>query len=169
MKTIDVFYQGEGLSEIAHIELEPTATFATLKGRLAEKHGVAQDAQLYLEDEEEPINEAVLLGDRATPKGLKVHVHRCRHFEVTVAFNCKTAERRFSPSATVARVKRWAAEREFGMSKEEAAEHVLQITGTYDRPAPGTHIGSLTDCRVCTLAFDLVPDERVNGAAGGVA
>ena len=34
---------------------------------------------------------------------------------------------------------------------------------------PGTHIGSLTDSKVCGLAFDLVPDERVNGAAGVVA
>lgn len=169
MKTIDLFYQGEGVGEIAHIELEPTATFATLKACLAEKHGVAQDALLFLEDEEEPIDEAALLKDRATAKGLKVHVHRCRHIEVTVTFNGMTAERRFPPSATVARVKRWAAEHKFGMSEEEAGEHVLQIAGTHDRPTPGTHIGSLTDGKICALAFDLVPDERVNGAAGGVA
>ncbi len=41
MKSIDVFYQGEGVGEIAHLELEPEATFATLKAHLAEKHGVA--------------------------------------------------------------------------------------------------------------------------------
>ena len=39
MKSIDLFYQGEGVGEIAHIELEPDATFAVLKARLVEKHG----------------------------------------------------------------------------------------------------------------------------------
>jgi hypothetical protein len=55
------------------------------------------------------------------------------------------------------------------MSDEDAGEHVLQIAGTHDRPAPGTHIGTLTDGKVCALAFDLVADERVNGASGAGA
>jgi len=169
MKSIDLFYQGEGIGEIGHIELDADATFAILKVRLVEKHGVAHDVLMFLEGEDEPIDEAILIGDRATAKGLKVHVHRCRHVEVTVTFNGETVERRFSPSATVARVKHWAAEDKFGMSDEEAGEHVLQIAGTHDRPAPGTHIGALTDGKVCGLAFDLVPDERVNGASGGAA
>jgi hypothetical protein len=169
MTSIDLFYQGEGIGEIAHVELEPDATFAILKARLVEKHAVPHGALLFLEDEDEPVNEALLVKERATAKGLKVHIHRCRHVEVTVAFNGETVERRFAPSATVARVKRWAAEDKFGMSKEEAGEHVLQIAGTHDRPAPGTHIGALTDGKVCGLAFDLVPDERVNGAVGPVA
>jgi hypothetical protein len=169
MKSIDLFYQGEGVGEIAHIELDPDATFALLKGLLAEKHGVAADAMLFLQDEDEPIDEAALLKDHATAKGLKVHIHRCRHIEVTVTFNNETVERRFAPGATVARVKRWAAEHKFGMSGEDAGEHVLQIAGTHERPTPGTHIGALTDGKVCALTFDLVADERVNGASGASA
>ncbi|MFZ5610270.1 MAG: hypothetical protein ACOY99_11760 [Pseudomonadota bacterium] len=169
MKSIDLFYQGEGVGEIEHIELEPDATFAVLKARLVEKHKVPFDALLFIEDEDEPIDEGVHLKDRATAKGLKVHIHRCRHVEVTVTFNGETVERRFPPSTTVARVKRWAAETKFEMSEEEAGEHVLQIAGTHDRPAAGTHIGALTNGKVCALAFDLVPDERINGAAGGDA
>lgn len=167
MTSIDIFYQGEGIGEIAHLELEPDAVFAILKARLIEKHGVGHGALLFLEDEDEPLDESTLVKDRATSKGLKVHIHRCQHVEVTVTFNGETVERRFPPSATVARVKNWAAEKKFGMSEDEAGEHVLQIAGTHDRPAPGAHIGSLTDGKVCSLAFDLVPDERVNGALGG--
>ncbi|MBU1057866.1 MAG: hypothetical protein KJ804_06050 [Proteobacteria bacterium] len=169
MKFIDLFYQGEGVGEISHIELEPDATFAFLKDRLTEKHQVPVDVLLFLEDEDDPIDESVLVKDHATAKGLKIHIHRCRHVEVSVIFNAEKEERRFPPSATVARVKRWAAEKMFGMSEDEAGEHVLQIAGTYERPTPGTHIGVLTDGKVCGLAFDLVPDERVNGAVGGVA
>lgn len=169
MKFIDLFYQGEGVGEISHIELAPDATFAVLKARLTEKHQIPADALLFIEDEDDPIDEGALVKDRATIKGLKIHIHRCRHVEVSVMFNAEKVERRFPPSATVARVKRWAAEKKFGMSENEAGEHVLQIAGTHERPAPGTHIGVLIDGKSCGLAFDLVPDERVNGSVGGAA
>ena len=168
MKSIDLFCQGEGIGEIVHIELDLDATFALLKARLAEEYPIPEDALLFIEDEDDPIDGTVLVKDRATATGLKVHIHRCRHVKVNVMFNGKTAESHFPPSATVARVKHWAAEKEFGMSEDEAGEHVLQVAGTHDRPAPGTHIGALTDDKADSVSFDLVPDERVNGAANGV-
>ena len=169
MNSIDLFCQGEGIGEILHIELESDAPFAVLKSRLAEELRIPDDALLFIEDEDEPIDESILVKERATAKGLKVHIHRCRYVKVSVMFNGKTVECHFGPSATVARVKRWAAEKEFGMTEDEAGEHVLQIAGTHDRPAPGTHIGALTDDKADSLSFDLVPDQRVNGAAMGVA
>jgi hypothetical protein len=169
MTPIDLFYQGEGLGEIQHLELEPHATFAILKLRLIEVHGIPHGALLFLEDEDDPLDDHGLVRERASHKGLKVHIHRCRHVEVTVTFNGETVEHRFSPSATMAKVKRWAAEHKFGMTDEEAGEHVLQRAGSHDRPAPGAHIGALTDGKVCGLAFDLVADQRVNGASGSGA
>ena len=169
MKVIDLFCQGEGVGEIVHIELGLDATFAVVKAHLTEKFGIADDALLFIEDEDEPIDESMLVKDRATATGLKVHAHRCRHVKVTVMFNGKTVECHFPPSATVARVKRWAAEKEFGMSEDEAGEHVLQIAGTHERPAPGTHVGALTDDKSDSVSFDLVPDERVNGAPESIA
>lgn len=109
-----------------------------------------------------------MLADLASPKGLKIHVHRCHHISVTVSYNNDPVDHEFGPGTTVSHVKHWAAEDEFGMSKDEAGEYVLQIAGTHIRPTPGTHIGSLTDGQACNLAFDLVPDERVNGASGSV-
>ncbi|HTA91569.1 MAG TPA: hypothetical protein VK745_18425, partial [Polyangiaceae bacterium] len=98
--------------------------------------------------------------------GIKVHVHRCHRVRVTVTFNAKHVEHPFGPSSTVARVKRWAAEK-FDMSPEDATEHVLQLAGTHTRPSPNVHLGALTRCPDCHLKFDLVPDERVNGASEG--
>lgn len=164
MKTIDLFYQGEGVTEIEHLEIEPDSTFADIKARLIAKHGCAHDALLFLEDEDDPLDDAVKVKERDTGKGLKLHLNRCRQIAVSVCYNGETIDRKFAPGATVARVKRWAAERKFGMSDEEAGEHVLQIAGTHERPAPGTHIGTLANRQSCTLAFDLVADERVNGA-----
>jgi hypothetical protein len=166
MASIDIFYQGEGLLDIQHLEVAPEATFGVVKALLLERHAGLENALLFVEEEEEPIEDAVCVKDRALATGLKIHLHRCRYVETTVAFNGHQVERRFSPAATVARVKHWAAVEKFGMTAEEAGEHVLQIAGKHDRPAPGTHIGTLTDGRVCGVAFDLVPDQRVNGAAG---
>lgn len=164
MKTIDVFFQGEGLGEVKHLEIEADATFAVLKARLTEDHGCRPDVLVFLEDKDDPIADLAKIAEHATPQGLKVHLHRLRQVKVTVTFNGKTVEGEFCPSATIMRVKRWAAEKEFGMSADEAGEHVLQIAGTHDRPSPGTHIGALSDGKVRVLDFDLVPDERVQGA-----
>ncbi|NMJ40878.1 hypothetical protein GWK16_06470 [Roseomonas sp. JC162] len=167
MPKIDLFYQAEGVAQIEHIEVEPDATVAAVKARLVGLQGFAAEALIFVEDEEEPLSDTICVKDRADPTGLKVHIGRCRHVVVEVTFNGETVERRFPPSATIARVKRWAAEREFGMTDDEAGEHVLQLAGTHDRPSPGAHIGTLVAGKACAAAFDLVANERVNGADGG--
>ena len=169
MTTIDLFFQGEGLGEIKHLEIEPDATCAIFKARVSEIHGVAREVLVFLEDEDDPIADDVHLKEYAAEEGLKVHVHRCHRVEVEVTFNGETVEHRFGPAATIARIKRWAAERKFNMSEDEASEHVLQLSGTHERPAPGIHIGALTTCEACALVLDLVADERVNGASGSFA
>jgi len=165
MTSIDVFYQGEHIREIEHIEIDDGHSLAAVKALILGKHGGdAAALLLFLEDGDEPLDEATLVTTLGCVSGLKLHLHHCRHVEVAVTFAGETVHHSFRPGATVALVKRWAAERKFGMTEEEASEHRLQITGTQDRPAPGTHIGTLATCPACRVAFDLVPDERVNGA-----
>lgn len=165
MKTIDLFYQGENLAEIEYLEVAAETSSAEIKTHLIKKHGCAPDTLLFLEDEDEPLDDAQLAKARGAGKGLKLHLNCCRQIAVSVFFNGETFEHKFAPGTTVARVKRWAAERKFGMTEEEAGEHVLQIAGTHERPAPGTHIGAIAQRKNCAVAFDLVADERVNGAS----
>ena len=167
MPKIDIFYQGEGIHEIEHTEADANDTVGALKARLTTRHCAGADTRLFLEDREEPLEDTVAVGTVAGPAGAKLHLHRCRRVEVAVTFAGETVTRAFGPGATVASVKRWATQRNFGMTEEEAGEHLLQIAGTHDRPAPGTHIGTLAACPACRIAFDLVPDERVNGAPCG--
>lgn len=169
MSAIDVFYQFEGRREIQHVEVDADQTFAAVKAGLAEKHGLAGDLLIFIEDCDETADEILAVREHAGACGIKAHLHRCRHVEVAVTFNGETVEHRFGPGTTVARVKRWAAENEFRMSRDDASEHVLQLAGTQDRPAPGTHLGALAACPQCRVAFQLVPDERVNGHPGGEA
>lgn len=164
MERIDLFYQCEGSGEIGQVEVDPDATFATVKAELVDRHSLDEDVSLFLEDEDEPLDENSQVSDVTDPTSIIVHLNRCRRVLVSVTFNGRTVEDEFGPSATIARVKHWAAESEFGMSPEDAGEHFLQIVGTHDRLVPGTHIGRLVNCPTCSLAFDLVPDDRVNGS-----
>ena len=167
MNAIDIFYQGEGLREIEHIEVDADHNFGAVKALLVEKHGFHSDVLIFLEDTDEPVEEILIIRDHTGPAGVKAHIHRCRQVETAVAFNGETVRHPFGPGTTIARVKKWAAEHKFGMNAEEASEHVLQITGTHERPAPGTHLGSLATHTHCRISFDLVPDQRVNGARTG--
>lgn len=164
MTSIDIFYQGEGINEIAHFEASPDHTFAVVKLALMERHGLTKETLIFIEDRDEPVDEQWVLRDHVGRAGIKAHIHRCRHIAVGVTFNGKTVDHKFGPATTVARVKKWAAETKFGMTPQEAGEHVLQISGTKDRPDPGTHIGTLAHGPGCRIAFDLVANERINGA-----
>jgi hypothetical protein len=163
MQTIPVFYQAENLGRIEHLPFLVESSLADLLEAIRAKHGIADTALLFLEDAEEPADLKRLLRDLASPQGIKVHVHRCHRIEASVTFN-GTKQHSFAPGASVARVKRWAVEKAFPMSPEEAGEHVLQIAGSTERPSLSTHLGSLTTCPGCRVRFDLVPHERVNGA-----
>jgi hypothetical protein len=164
MESIDIFYQGHGIREIEHIEVRPDHTIAVIKAILIEKHGCEADILIFLEDHETPLEDHRVIKELCGPGGVKMHLHRCRHVAVAVTFASETEHHRFAPGATVARIKTWAAVTKFGMTEEEAGEHLLQISGTQDRPAPGTHVGTLASRPDCRVHFDLVPDERINGA-----
>ena len=165
MKTLDLFFQGQGLGEIQHLSVESDATVGAIRAQLVQKYSVLTETFVFVEDGEDPLDDDAQAADYASAAGLKLHFSRCVKVEVLVTFNGETVRCHFAPSATVARVKKWVAESKFKMSEVDAGEHVLQISGTHDRPAPGTHIGALLLTDTCEVKFDLVPDERVNGAA----
>lgn len=162
MKHIEVFYQVEGTRSQQHLEASPDEQLGHLKQRIAKKHGLCGDLLLFVQENDEAADENKTVCDIAGSTGAMLNVHRCTRIGVAVAFSDRTLEHTFGPGTTVARVKRWATD-ELKMSKEDAAEHVLQIAGTHDRPTASMHIGALVAHPKCQLAFDLVPDERVQG------
>jgi hypothetical protein len=165
MKKVGVFYQREGSGDIEHLEIDSALSVAQLKEMIDAKHSGDATALIFVEDADDPLENEVTIGSIADARGVKVHIHGCRRVAVNVHFAGRTLERAFGPGATVARVKKWAAEQELKMSPEEAGEHVLQLTGSTNRPRPNTHIGTLARCPTCTVSFDLVPDQRVNGSS----
>ncbi len=59
-------------------------------------------------------------------------------------------------------MKEWAAEA-VHLTAGDAVDHVLIIHGTADQPDAGATLSSLVHGREHRIAFDLVPDKRVEG------
>jgi hypothetical protein len=169
MKSIDVLLQSHGLADIAVLEAKPDDTLANTVSKI-DLPGEKEGRLLFLEDIDGAIDGHAVIeellplapDDDATGP-LRIHVSHCRHVEVSVRFNGETEKRRFTPSATVERVRRWATRRAFHLSPRDAAEHVLQLQGTTTRPDRDVHVGTLTHGHSCAVAFDLVPCQRVEG------
>jgi hypothetical protein len=169
MKTIDVLLQRHGLADIAVLEAKPDDTLAKVVSKI-DLPGAKEGRHLFLEDIDGAIDGHAVIEellplppDDDVIGPLRVHVSHCRHVEVAVRFNGESDKRRFTPSATVERVRRWAARRAFHLPPRDAAEHVLQLQGTTTRPDRDVHVGTLTQGHSCAIAFDLVPSQRVEG------
>lgn len=94
--------------------------------------------------------------------GCRIHVSRCKRVKATVNFLDKTETHEFPPGARVLAVKERAVQK-FRMDPKDAAEHVLQLCRSTERPSSDTPLHQLTDGHGCDVCFDLVPEKRVEG------
>ena len=165
MKIIEILLQGEHIPDIQLVTLETGKCVRDLLIAAAQHRKSNLDDEFFVFEEgcETHLAEDDILPECEDGQPLRYHVHRCHHITVTVTFNGIAKEHEFGPGTTIAKVKRWAAEKAFGMDAGDADEHVLQLSGTSDRPEPDTHIGSLVTFPDCSLTFDLVPLKRVEG------
>jgi len=171
MPSIDVFIQGRGLGDILVATAEPHHAIREVIAVIDHPGVRGDDLLIFVEDMVAPIDiDAIVeeflpvdIENATVVHPLRLHVSCCRHIEVVVRFNGEEAARRFSPGATIARAHHWAARRAFHMAPRDAAEHVLQLQGSSDRPDRDIHIGTLTSGDTCCVAFDLVPRKRVEG------
>jgi hypothetical protein len=81
MILIEVIHQAERLGRVSYVEVEPEVTFAALRKHLTQQHWLDPDGLLSLDERAEPVDEARLVKDYATPAGLKVHIRRCHRAE----------------------------------------------------------------------------------------
>jgi hypothetical protein len=165
MKNTEILLQGEHIPDIQFLKLGCEKSVRDLLAAAAKHRACEAEGKFHVfaEDDDEPLALDDLLPKSKNGQPVRLHVHRCRKVGVAVTFNVVTKENRFAPGRTIASVKKWAAIKAFEMDPGDAAEHVLQLAGTTDRPEPDTHIGSLVTCPQCQLAFDLVPLKRVEG------
>lgn len=161
----EVFLQGVGVHDITLLRIPQSGRVADIlaAGRAAGL-AVPDDVSVYIEDEDVALSLESLLSTTAIRHRCRVHVSRCRRVDVSVTFNGRQISEAFPPAATMKRVKRWAVgSKGFNMSEVDAAEHVLQLSGSSERPDEDIHIGTLVTSGQCVVSFDLVPKVRVEG------
>jgi hypothetical protein len=165
MKSIDVLLQGEAIRDIEAIVVESGAAVRHLLHEAARlrRHHAEGEFFVFAEGQDEPLDHDKPIPGCEPGRPLRMHVHRCRSIATFITFNGQTKEHPFGPATTVAAVKGWAAIKAFHMTPGDAAEHVLQLSGTSTRPEPDTHIGALVSGKECQVRFDLVPSKRVEG------
>ena len=165
MNAIQVLLQGECIPDIQIVELGVDNTAKDLLEAAAKCRTEAIEGEflVFVEGGDKPIADGDKLPENKDRQPVPIHVHRCCRVLVTVTFNGLNKGHEFSPATTVSDVKKFAAIREFGMKPADAAEHVLQFSGSAERPEPETHVGALVSCPDCRIAFDLVPHKRVEG------
>ena len=126
--------------------------------------GVQMDPEtfIFIDEAEEHLGDNRQGPVHGLKHGCRIHVCRCKHIKTTVHYLEKTAEREFPPGIRVRAVKEWAVHT-FKMSPKDAAEHVLQLCQSSDRPSSDTPLVQLLGDHGCAVCFDLVPDQRVEG------
>jgi len=109
MEKIEIFLQVEGTKDILLVEVKKNGTVRDLLLVAAEhgRHPGNDDipAMVFIEDMENVLEIDELLENAGVHHRAHVHIHRCRHIEVTVNFNGKNISKTFPPSATIGRVK----------------------------------------------------------------
>jgi len=161
----ELFLQGEGVHEITLIRVLQDGSVAdVLAAARAIGLKVPDGVSVYLEDEEDELSLGAVVASTSVRHRSRVHVNRCKKVNATVTFNGVEKSESFPPSTTMKRVKQWAVgPKGFNMSEVDAAEHVLQLTGSAERPDEDVHIGTLVRGSHCSVTFDLVPKIRVEG------
>jgi hypothetical protein len=163
---IEIFLQGEMVPEIQIVKVPRHGTVRDLL-KSARANNIILPEQggslaIFLEDSEEDIDLNISLEDAGIKHRSRLHCHRHKRIEVSINFMSETRTHQFSPSTTVAKVKRWADEK-FRLNGPDATDHVLQLCGTNKRPDEDVHIGALVCHPSHCLCFDLVPKIRVEG------
>lgn len=159
-----LFAHTQGQLGIVEVKVPETITESELIHAL-ETAGVlgAGEVLVFVDEAEEHIHRHDHRPVNGLHHGVRIHLARCHHIRTFVHYQDRTIERNFSPGAKIRTVKAWAVH-EFHLDHKDAAEHVLQISNSRDRPASDTPLHVLVPVGSCDISFDLVPEKRIEGA-----
>jgi hypothetical protein len=162
MTKIPVFVQVHGRQGLIEVEVPETVTLGDLHEALKAAGIPIEDALIFVDESEEPETRPHHEHLPHMKHGCRIHVCHCKRIKTTVHFAHKTVEHEFAPGTRVRAVKALAVKK-LEMDARDAAEHVLQLCGSTDRPASDTPLAQLVHHHRCEVCFDLVPDKRVEG------
>ena len=162
---VEIMVEGEGFAEVELIRLPQGSATREIVVAVAAKHGFRpEEAFLFVEDCEEPLDLSLLI--KGGMAGKVHHVHRARQIEVTVFYQRREIEKRFSPAARVERVLDWAVSPSgFNIDKTIAPEMELALQGSTTPLPKDAHIGRYLRHPQHCLSFDLIRGVVPNGGS----
>ena len=161
MKNIKVFVDGIGIPKVTLLSIPEAGTVQDILVAAKELTDL-KDLQVWIENSDEPLNPIISLKNSGIKARIHLHIHNCHRISVTVNFNGESKTHPFSPSKTIGTVKEWACH-QFNLNAADSTEYVLQIFNSIIRPSESILLGSLTKPGDCSLCFDLVPAQRIEG------
>jgi hypothetical protein len=138
------------------VEVGPDSTIR----EIMEERSVVEEIQVWLEDQDEPIDIELTIEQLKIESGAHLHHSRCKEVAVEVVFNGQDNHRAFAPSTRVEKVFKWASDA-FKIPQDQRANHMLRVAGTNEEPNPDAHIGELA--HDCSINFILAPRHRHQG------
>jgi hypothetical protein len=165
MTSVEIIVEGEGLLDVATIGVEEGSTGREIVAAVAVKGGFpAEEALLFIEDCEEPLDLNLIVATENI--GRVHHVHRARHIEVSVFYQCRQIGKRFSPATRVQRVLDWVVSPQgLNIDKTIAPEMELALHGSTAALPKDAHIGRYLRYPQHCLSFDLIRGVVPNGAS----
>lgn len=161
-KPIQIYVQVEGSPQMQLVEVPSNARLQEVLAAIAAKGiPVADDAVLFLEDEENELPRSARLNELGIGHRRRLHCHRCHKIRVSVTYNV-TESRAFPPSTTIDRLKQWA-EKSFEKAGYDVTEMALQLAGTAEQPEGEVHLGTLVRHPQCEVAFNFTGKPLVQG------
>jgi len=159
-----IIVDGEGLMDVEVVFVPQGGTRRDLVLEVAKKTGIGvEEAILFLEDTDEPLNPDLVIGEDSV--GKVHHVHRARRIEVTVQYQNGAKEKPFSPSTRVQTVLDWAVGPEgFKIDPVIAPEMELALRGETAYLPKQAHIGRYERHPQHGLVLDLVRGVVPNGS-----
>jgi hypothetical protein len=159
-----IIVDGEGLTDVEVIVVPQGSTGRELVLEVVKKIGIdAEEAILFIEDGDEPLELDLVLREDAA--GKVHHVHRARRIEVLVRYQNATKEKSFSPSTRVQKVLDWAVGPEgFKIDPAIAPEMELALHGETTELPKQAHIGRYVRHPHHELTLDLIRGIVPNGS-----
>ena len=152
---IHVYFDGKVIPHEGNLETVEALLLALLQ---AGHFGDAKIDEIFVFEED---------SDDELPKhtklhpGLKrLHVHRCRHVEVTFLHVDERATEKFRPAATIRKLTHWAKER-FKVDKNQKYE--LRLGKDTEALPADAHIGSYVKHGDCSITLYFAPARRIEG------
>ena len=163
MPKLTLFVQIQGQPNIVEVAVDERANESEIHKALLEAGlTIGSDQFVFIDESDEPLSAQGKRPAAEVKQGTRVHVARCRRIKVTVNYLERTISQEFAPGVRVRSVKKWAM-KEFELDKKDAAEHVLQLCNSTERPTSDMPLHLLVKDNDCAVCFDLVPEIRVEG------